>query len=195
MKLGFAVLEKTDAIIKRESLEELIILDAFMVVEQTKQYQKRMKYCPETNQFAETEWDSLSFVRSVPYPYGWLKGFGTPPERHLDILLISEKEYELGEIVPVKIIGVFIRNDGDSKLIAILPERLETDYSQLPEKEKRLLLKLYPDKYEGEGWFGTEIAEEVIRKYSDNSCNHKTESVTRILNETNRASSPANNSK
>lgn len=138
-----------------------------MVVEQTRQYQKRMKYHPETNQFTETEWDSLAFVRDVPYPYGWLKGFGTPPGRHLDILLISEKEYELGEIVPVKIIGVFIRNDGDSKLVAISPERVETDYAQLPEKEKRLLLKLYPGKFEGEGWFGTEIAKDVIRNYSE----------------------------
>jgi len=142
-----------------------------MVVEQTIDYQKRMKYHPETNKFVETESDSLGFGKNVPYPYGWLKDHGTPPERHLDILLISDRKYELGQTVSVKVIGVFIRNDGDNKLVAILPERIESDYSQLPEKEKELLLKLYPGKYEGEGWFGLDRAEEVIsRMYSEHSC-------------------------
>ncbi len=136
-----------------------------MVVEQTIEYPKRMKYLQSENRFIETKMDSLFYVRNVHYPYGWLVGFGAPPDRHLDILLISDKKYMLGEIVSVKIVGVFIRNDGDNKLLAVLPEREENDYSQLPDEEKKLLLKLYPGKFDGEEWFGFTQAKEIIRAF------------------------------
>jgi len=38
--------------------------------------------------------------------------------------------------------------------VAVLPERSETDYDQLPEKEQQQLIELYPGKHEGEGRFG-----------------------------------------
>ena len=136
-----------------------------MVIEQTIDYKKRMKYDPKVNEFIETEWDSLAFFKNVPYPYGWLKDYRTPPDKHLDILLISEGKYELGEIITVRIIGVFIRIDGDNKLVSVLPERFETDYSQLPTEEKEMLSRLYPGKYEGEGWFGLKQAEEIIQNF------------------------------
>ena len=138
----------------------------FMVVEQTDRYPRRMEYQPETHTFAETPWQSLGHARGVPYPYGWLRGFGTPPQRHLDVLLVSTEPHELGDEVPVRLIGVFVRRDGDNKLLALPPERAETDYTQLPEGEKELLLRLYPGRYEGEGWFGRERAEAIRRAFA-----------------------------
>jgi hypothetical protein len=35
-----------------------------IIIEQTNDYPKRMKYNPETNTFYETEWDSLSAITS-----------------------------------------------------------------------------------------------------------------------------------
>ena len=97
-----------------------------------------------------------------------MKGSGTPPEEHLDVFLLSQEHCFLGDELPIKIVGVFKRNDGDHKLIAVSPERDETDFSQLPEHEKNDLHKLYPRVDDGEGWFGTETAEEVIANFMKN---------------------------
>lgn len=86
---------------------------------------------------------------NVPYPYGWLIGYGTPPDKHLDIILLSDNDYELGAVVSVRIIGVFIRNDGDNKLLAVLQAHEEADYWELPGNEKETLRKIYPGKYKG----------------------------------------------
>lgn len=140
----------------------------YIVVEQTKEYKKRIAYEPRTNTFFETEHDCLYLHRGFTHPYGWLKGFGTPPGEHLDIFLLSQEECSLGEELPIKIVGVFKRNDGDHKLIGISPERKEADFSQLPEHEKDDLQRLYPRVSEGEGWFGAEAAKEVITDFVKN---------------------------
>lgn len=141
-----------------------------IVIEQTNDYPKRMKYNPETKQFYETEWDSLSYVRGVTFPYGWLKESGTPPDEHLDVILITRKHLQLGDELPIRIIGVFKRYDHDHKLVAVPVEGDETDLTQLSEDEKDELFKLYPkvDKSVGEGWFGTKIAQEVIDDFYKN---------------------------
>jgi len=136
-----------------------------IIIEQTKEYKKRMKYDSVKNSFYETEFESLAHVRNFPHPHGWIKESGTPPEPHLDVILLSLGKYELGDEVAIKIVGCFMRNDGDSKLIGILPERSETDFLGLPEIEKADLQRLYPRLDKGEGWFGAVIAEEIIDKF------------------------------
>ena len=86
-------------------------------IEQTFAYPKRMKYIPNTDSFIEKNCDSLSYVRNVRQPYGWLVESGTPPCDHLDVILMTDKEYCLGDTEQVRIIGVFCRNDGDHKLV------------------------------------------------------------------------------
>ena len=140
----------------------------YVIIEQTKEYAKRMKYDPETKTFFETEYDSLAFHRDFTHPYGWLKGSGTPPEDHLDVILLSHENCSLGDELPVKIVGVFKRNDGDHKLIGISPQRAEADFPQLPEHEKDDLHRLYPRVGDGEGWFGKETAREVIADFMKN---------------------------
>lgn len=137
----------------------------YIIIEQTRDYIKRIAYDPVTSMFSELEYDCLSLKRGFTHPYGWLKGSGTPPEEHLDVFLLSHENYTLGDEVPIKIVGVFKRNDGDHKLVSISPERAENDFSQLPESEKNDLRNLYPRVDEGEGWFGAETAKDVISDF------------------------------
>lgn len=132
-------------------------------IEQTNDYPKRMKYIPETDSFVEKDCDSLSYHRGVyQYPYGWMMESGTPPSPHLDVMILTDKHYELGDVAKVRIIGVFVRNDGDHKLMSVLEDRDITEFEQLTEEEKDNLFKLYPYIHDGEGWFGSEVARKVI---------------------------------
>ncbi|MDH8679747.1 hypothetical protein QE109_16430 [Fusibacter bizertensis] len=125
-----------------------------MIIEQTKNYQHRIKYNPASNSFTETDRLSLFFERGCPYPYGWIEESGTPPEYHKDVILVSDLEYELGDRLEVKLIGIFKRADGDHKWVAVPTHRTVDDLFQLSEEELNHLNKLYPSIGEGEGWFG-----------------------------------------
>lgn len=133
-----------------------------MIVEQTKQYPKRMRYIPQTKTFVEEEHESLASARQFRQPYGWIKESGTPPQPHWDVILMSDGEFDLGDEVPIKIIGVFARKDGDHKFIAVERQREIEDFSQLDKAEKEDLARLYPRVREGEGWFGRERAEIIM---------------------------------
>ena len=137
------------------------------IIEQTYHYPNRMKYIPQTDSFIEKDVKSLSHERGVRQPYGWIKESGTPPGDHLDVIVITDKEYELGEEDRVKIIGVFKRNDGDHKLVGVLENRDINDFSELTEEEKEDMRRLYPREDAGEGWFGRECAEEIVKGFFD----------------------------
>lgn len=134
-------------------------------IEQTFAYPKRMRYIPKTDSFEEKDYNSLAYDRNVRQPSGWIKESGTPPYEHLDVIVMTDKEYRLGDEERVKIIGVFCRNDGDHKLAAVLENRETDDFSQLTESEQEDMRRLYPREYPGEGWFGRETAEGVIRDF------------------------------
>ena len=134
-------------------------------IEQTWQYPKRMKYIKETDSFIEKDSMSLGYARNVHQPYGWIKESGTPPNPHLDVILMTDRTFELGDEVQVKIIGVFYRNDGDHKLVAALSDREINDFSELSAAEQEDMHRLYPRAAEGEGWFGKEKAEEAMKEF------------------------------
>lgn len=134
-------------------------------IEQTFAYPKRMKYIAVTDSFIEKTGDSLSYVRNVRQPYGWIKESGTPPCDHLDVIVMTDKEYELGDEDRIKIVGVFCRNDGDHKLVGVLKDRDINDFSELSDTEKEDMHRLYPREDVGEGWFGRERAEEIITAF------------------------------
>ncbi len=134
-------------------------------IEQTMDYPKRMKYIAQTDSFIEQNCYSLSYVRSVSQPYGWIKESGTPPGEHLDVIIMTDKKYRLGDEERVKIIGVFCRNDGDNKLVGVLENSDVEDFSELSEKEKADLHRLYPREDAGEGWFDRTIAEKIIKEF------------------------------
>lgn len=141
-----------------------------MIVEQTSAYPMRMKYVPETKTFIATEYQCLHAARGVAAVYGWLVGYGTPPEHHLDIFLSTDdpERFELGQSVAVRVIGVFVRNDGDHKLVGVEVDRPERRFDNLSEAERQNLMKLYPRIDPGEGWFSVERAEAVIADFLDN---------------------------
>lgn len=134
-------------------------------IEQTYSCPKRMKYIAKTDSFIEKDCDSLSYVRSVRQPYGWIKESGTPPCEHLDVIVMTDRECTLGEEIRVNIVGVFLRCDGDNKLVGVPLERDVSDFSELTETERQDMRRLYPRKYPGEGWFGREEAERVVNDY------------------------------
>ncbi|NLM06180.1 MAG: hypothetical protein GX219_04590 [Tissierellia bacterium] len=135
------------------------------VIEQTSKYKHRIEYRPESNSFVESEYISLMYDRKVKYPYGWIKESGTPPDKHLDIYIMTNKDFELGEEVKVEIIGLYYRLDSDHKFLGVLGDRGFRDYKELEVKEKEDLNRIYNGKHEGEAWFGREKAEEVLREY------------------------------
>lgn len=134
-------------------------------IEQTYSYPKRMKYIAAEDKFIEKDCESLSFYRNVHQPYGWLMESGTPPCAHLDVIVMTDKEYRLGDEEPVRIVGVFKRNDGDHKLVGVLRDREVTDFSGLSDAEKEDMHRLYPYEAEGEGWFGKECAKQIIDEF------------------------------
>lgn len=134
-------------------------------IEQTYAYPKRMRYMPATDTFVEKDYDSLSYLRGFRQPQGWIKESGTPPCEHLDVIVMTERGHSLGDEVRVRVVGVFCRNDGDHKLVAVPAERAEQDLSELPEAERADLLRLYPAEYAGEGWYGRERAEQAVREF------------------------------
>ncbi len=129
-----------------------------MVVEQTADYKNRVVYSPETNTFTESNWGSLYLSRGCTFPYGWIKESGTPPNHHLDVFLVTDKHYNLGDEIKIKLIGVFKRNDDDDKYVAVRYEQNTDDFEQLSEKDKNMLKNVYPRIDDGEGWFGAEYA-------------------------------------
>jgi len=134
-------------------------------IEQTYAYPKRMKYIVETDSFIEKDCDSLSYVRGVRQPYGWIKESGTPPQPHLDVIVMTDDEYELGDEVQVRIVGVFRRSDGDHKLVGVPESREVNDFAELTESEISDMNRLYRKKREGDGWFGKETAERIITDF------------------------------
>lgn len=134
-------------------------------IEQTFDCPKRMKYIAKTDSFIEKDCDSLSYVRSVRQPYGWITESGTPPCEHLDVIVMTDKKCSLGEEIRVRLVGVFLRSDGDNKLVGVPTEREIYDFSELPETERQDMRRLYPGKYAGEGWFGREAAERVVNEF------------------------------
>lgn len=135
------------------------------IIEQTHNYKYRMKYIAETNSFIAKDSFSLGYSRNAPQPYGWIKETGTPPQPHLDVFIMTDREFELGDEVEVNIIGVFQHAQGDHKLIAVLDDRDITDLSQLTEEEIATLHRLYSGKYEGDAWLGREDAERIFREF------------------------------
>ena len=130
-----------------------------MIVEQTIKHPMRMIYDPDNGSFTASDCKSLLFERNFTQPYGWIKESGTPPDRHWDCILMTDNEYNLGDEVEIKVIGVFKRADFDHKYIAVEAVRDIDDYTELSIAEKSDLNKLYPHISEGEGWFGKEAAD------------------------------------
>ena len=82
-----------------------------MIVEQLGSQEYRMWYEKERNVFVQTAHKSLGYARGFVGIYGWIVGSGTPPGKHLDVMAPTRNSYELGDVVPIRIVGCFKRSD------------------------------------------------------------------------------------
>ncbi len=105
-------------------------------IEQTPDCPKRMRYYPATDSFREKDMPDVPDALRFPYPTGWLTESGTPPCEHLDVIVLTAAHCVLGACIPVRVIGVFLRRDGDHKLAAVPAEAAVSDLAALPAEQR-----------------------------------------------------------
>jgi inorganic pyrophosphatase len=142
------------------------------VVEQPAAEPYRLQYEPEAYRFTRTELRSLTHMRGFVGAYGWIGGLGTPPDRHCDLILMTERPLAAGEVVLARIAGIFYRRDGDHKVVAVDVEAPYgtpgADILTLPAPVTGSLFRLYPEVGEGEGWHGREEACAYLCRWTAN---------------------------
>lgn len=135
---------------------------AWVVVEQPRGEERRLEYDPETGAFVPDGRLSLVHMRDVDAAYGWVVGFGEPPELHFDVLVMTEARPGPGDVLEVMPCGIFRRADGDHKLVAIdvaaTPDYGLVDLLDLPPAVLAMIQGLYPRVGPGEGWAGAAAA-------------------------------------
>lgn len=135
---------------------------AWAVIEQPRGEKRRLEYDPVSGAFLPNGRGSLIQARQVDAAYGWITGFGEPPEDHFDVLVLTDARPQPGAVLEVMPCGLFRRADGDHKLVAIdvqtPPAYGLADLLELPEDALAMVRGLYPEVGPGEGWYGMEAA-------------------------------------
>lgn len=138
------------------------------VIEQPPGTEYRFDYLPDDNQYRMTQSKSLFYDRGFSGAYGWVGGLGYPPGPHFDVILITKRRLNCGDVVSAYLCGVFFRSDGDHKLVALDEELrvtvLHPDITALDAATLEELYKLYPWIGEGEGWFGSQEAQTYLQQ-------------------------------
>lgn len=134
----------------------------WIVVEQPPHEERRLKYDPDLGAFVPTGQRSLSFVRAFPGAYGRIGGLGAAPQRHADVPLVTASHLCAGFVAAGRVTGLFVRGDGDNKLVA-LDEGPATSPAQLDllTLDRTLwaqITRVYPEVGPGEGWHGARSA-------------------------------------
>lgn len=140
----------------------------WVVIEQPRHAPYRFEYDPVTNTFTATAYKSLFYDRGFSGAYGWIGGSGVPPGPHFDVMLLTDQTLRPGDVVVGHICGVFVRNDGDHKFVALDSKRCkqaaQADLSALDAETNAELRRLYPFIGENEGWFGAEVAQSYLQQ-------------------------------
>ena len=124
---------------------------------------KRLVFVEDLNEFVIEDFDHIFMNDSFgKYFYGWIDGYGTPPNNHWDVIVITRSEVNYGELIEGKLIGVFFRCDGDHKFIAIDADRSESNITQLKDEEISMVLSKYSGKFSGDSWLGYEDAASLL---------------------------------
>lgn len=140
----------------------------WVVVEQPAGEPCRLKYDPEQGVFLPTTRRSLFHARGFSGTYGWVGGLGMPPAPHQDVLLVTRRQTCPGEVLLGRTCGLFLRADGDHKLVA-LDEALvlagtEPDLAALAPGDYQELIRLYQRLDPGEGWYGAAAARAFLER-------------------------------
>ena len=135
------------------------------IVEITSDKDLRWIYSDETQTFEKVPYKSRAKHRGFKGVYGWIDGYGTPPENHVDAFVVTQNRFDLGDTVDCKLVGAFHRCDGDHKLICIESKRPENDLYELSQPERDMIFNLYDGCYEGDEWLGKEGALALLEAY------------------------------
>ncbi len=80
----------------------------------------------------------------MPIAYGYIENTINKTEKdNVDIIVFSDREYKTGEKVEVEIIGLLNREDGDHKIIATDDSVFYTDFYEVPQQERDLILEYF----------------------------------------------------
>lgn len=150
-----------------------------MIVEQLGSQEYRMRYVPESRTFVATSNKFLGYIRHFVGIYGWIVGFGTPPAEHIDVMVPTANEYSLGSTVRIRIVGCFKRSDGDDKYVAIEATRQEQTLSELPESERLMLFRQYPDVREHGAWLEHRAASSKLQAWTSSGGTPRIEACRR----------------
>lgn len=139
---------------------------AWVVVEQPRDEPLRLAYRPEDGTFRPDGKRSLLFARGFDGAYGWIVGFGEPPELHFDALVLTAARPRPGDVLEVAVSGLFRHAAGDHKIVTIdlrdPPRYGVSDLFALPEAVQTMIRGIYPRVDEGEGWFGADEARALL---------------------------------
>jgi len=146
------------------------------VIEQCPGDIDRMEYEPKTGRFVPNGFGYLHSQRGYRGAYGWIAGLGTPPQPHVDVLILTQRtDLVHGQQLAATICGIFWRADGDHKLIAVTDEVLKdcacADWDSLPLSWRNQLERIYPHLEPGEGWLGSNQAQDYLLRCR-NSAEH-----------------------
>ena len=139
----------------------------WIVIEQPRHEPIRYSYNPATESFTRTTYKSLSFDRGFSGAYGWIAGTGMPPEPHFDVIVVTQRDLQPGDLLEASVCGMFRRRDNDHKFVAvdtaIAPNMKEPDLAALDLVTYSELMRLYPDIGDQEGWFGGQAARDFLK--------------------------------
>lgn len=139
----------------------------WIVIEQPRHEPYRFSYDAVRGLFVRTAAKSLLHERGFGGAYGWIGGMGAPPEPHCDALLLTGQAPAPGDVLVGHICGVFQRQDGDHKFVALDAEWRYTvaraDLASLDRDTREELARLYPRVGEHEGWYGAVTAWALLK--------------------------------
>ena len=138
-----------------------------VVIEQPPQEKYRIKYNDKTKLFSRTSVPSYYYLRKFSWWYGWISGTGPPPNSHCDAILISEKNWDIGDIVTGYLIGVFTKKHDYKYLIIEVEQAIKKnvfDLHDLPAIVLNELFRLYTHPLPEEKWLGKSIARKELFK-------------------------------
>ena len=80
----------------------------------------------------------------MPVHYGYIDNtLNVSEDDEVDVLVFSQKTYNTGDRVEVEILGMFVREDGDHKIIARDDSEVNSVFEKLSEIDRKLIMDYF----------------------------------------------------
>lgn len=102
----------------------------------------------------------------MPIHYGYIPETLNKKEGdEIDVLILSEKQFFVGQKVEIEPVALIRREDGDDKIVAVDETRRSMKiWSDIPETERKLIEKFFSYQYKFISIDGTDEAREYIKR-------------------------------